>query len=152
ESNGDRVLVQKFLYDVRRPRRWEVAVFHFPGEPSQAYVKRVAGLPGESIRIAGGDVYADGKVARKSLKEQRAMRIPVFDNNFVPKDGARFPRWFFRRGGPGQRLESGWRADGPRFIHAPVGPPDGATDWVVYHHWDPELGRWGPVHDFVGYN
>ena len=40
------MLVQKFLYDVRRPTRWEVAVFHFPGEPSQAYVKRVVGLPG----------------------------------------------------------------------------------------------------------
>ena len=46
ECGGDRVLVQKFLYDFRRPKRWEVAVFHFPGEPSQAYVKRVVGLAG----------------------------------------------------------------------------------------------------------
>ena len=33
ECNGDRVLVQKFLYDFRPPRRWEVAVFHFPASP-----------------------------------------------------------------------------------------------------------------------
>src|ERR1700722_4195691 len=30
ECGGDRVLVQKFLYDFRRPARWEVAVFHYP--------------------------------------------------------------------------------------------------------------------------
>src|SRR5205823_11765223 len=100
ECNGDRVLVQKFLYDVRRPRRWEVAVFHFPGEPSPAYVKRVVGLPGEAVKISGGDVYADGRIVRKTLKEQRAIRVLVYDHNFVPKDSGRYPRWTFRRGRP----------------------------------------------------
>ena len=71
ECNGDRVLVQKFLYDFRPPRRWEVAVFHFPGEPAQAYVKRVVGLPGESVQIVDGNVVIDGRVARKSLDELR---------------------------------------------------------------------------------
>ena len=67
ECGGDRVLVEKFLYEFRRPRRWEVAVFHFPGEPSQAYVKRVVGLPGESIRINGGDIFVNDRIVRKSL-------------------------------------------------------------------------------------
>src|SRR5947207_5797729 len=67
ECGGDRVLVQKFLYEFRRPQRWEVAVFHYPGEPSQAYVKRVVGLPGESIRIADGDIWVDDRIVRKSL-------------------------------------------------------------------------------------
>ena len=69
-----------------RPKRWEVAVFHFPGEPSQAYVKRVVGLPGESIRIKGGDIFVDGKIVRKSLAEIRAMRILVHDSRFQPQD------------------------------------------------------------------
>ena len=73
--SGDRVLVQKFLYDFRPPKRWEVAVFHFPNEPSQAYVKRVVGLPGDEVRIVGGDVEINGKIARKTLKEQQAMRV-----------------------------------------------------------------------------
>src|SRR6516165_9551777 len=64
ECGGDRVLVEKFLFEFRRPRRWEVAVFHFPGEPSQAYVKRVIGLPGESIRIMRGDVFVNDRIAR----------------------------------------------------------------------------------------
>jgi signal peptidase I len=152
ECNGDRVLVQKFLYDVRRPRRWEVSVFHFPGEPSQAYVKRVVGLPGEAIRIERGDVVVDGKIARKSLREQKAMRVLVHDNNFVPRDSARFPRWVFRRGRLGQRLESGWTAEGTRFVHAPVSPPSDRFDWVEYQHWDPDAGRYSPVRDFIPYN
>src|SRR3954452_18988808 len=100
--SGDRVLVQKFVYDYRRPRRWEVAVFHFPGEPTQAYVKRVVGLPGETIQIVRGDVLIDGQIARKTLREQRAMRILLYDNDFVPLDVARYPRWALRRGRPWQ--------------------------------------------------
>src|SRR5262249_32121716 len=69
ECGGDRVLVQKFLYEFRPPKRWEVAVFHYPGDPSQAYVKRVVGLPGESVRISDGDVYADGRILRKTLED-----------------------------------------------------------------------------------
>jgi signal peptidase I len=152
ESNGDRVLVQKFLYDVRRPRRWEVAVFHFPGEPSQAYVKRVVGLPGETVRIAGGDVFADGKILRKTLTEQRAIRVLVYDHNFTPRDSARFPRWVFRRERPEQRLATGWRSEGSRFVHESPDGPHARTDWVDYRHWEPERGRFDAVHDFIGYN
>ena len=57
-------------------------MFHFPGEPTQAYVKRVVGLPGESIRIKGGDIFVDGKIIRKTLPEIRAMRILIHDSRF----------------------------------------------------------------------
>ena len=152
ESNGDRVLVQKFLYDVRRPKRWEVAVFHFPGDPTQAYVKRVVGLPGESFRVIRGDVWADGRIARKTLKEQRAIRVPVFDNNFVPKDRDRVPRWSFSRGRPFERLVSGWTARGTGFVHEPPELHPERTDWVEYRHWEPDRARYAPVHDFNAYN
>ena len=118
ECNGDRVLVQKFLYDFRPPRRWEVAVFHFPGEPTQAYVKRVVGLPGESVQIVDGNVVIDGRVARKSLDELRAMQILVHDSRYVPHDSDRFPRWVFLRDAPRHRLASGWSQSEGRFAHA----------------------------------
>ncbi len=154
ECQGDRLLVQKGLYDSRRPNRWEVAVFRFPGEPSQAYVKRVVGLPGESIQVRGGDVYIDGRIARKSLREQRAMRIPVFDNNFLPRDVDRNPRWAARRGGAARHLASGWRARGTSFVRESEVPDTSAepTDWLVYRHWDPDRGRSEPVRDFNVYN
>ncbi len=152
ECNGDRVLVQKFIYDFRRPRRWEVAVFNYPGEPSVAYVKRVVGLPGETIQIERGDILINGKIARKTLAEQRAMRILVFDNAFPPRDVSRFPRWEFRKGRPEQHLESGWRTEGTRVIHAPTKSRSDRFDWIEYRHWDPERGRYATVHDFISYN
>lgn len=73
---GDRVLVAKFLYDsgVRRPQRHDVVVFKFPGYPPERvdgyprsgpfknhsamnYIKRLVGLPGETIGIYWGDLY-----------------------------------------------------------------------------------------------
>jgi signal peptidase I len=155
--SGDRVLVQKLLYDFRRPQRWEVAVFQFPGDPSQAYVKRVVGLPGESVQVVRGDVVIDGRIARKSLREQRATRVLVFDNRFVPLDAARFPRWWLRRGRASQGLSSGWRGDGPRFVHDAT-PPIAAgsdrepIDWIEYRHWAADRGHYGPVSDFSAYN
>ena len=150
ECDGDRVLVQKFLYDVRRPRRWEVAVFHYPADPSQAYVKRVVGLPGESVRIAWGDVLIDGRIARKSLAEQRATRELVYDQSFQPRDAGRLPRLTFHAGGPGRGVSTGWRIEGARLLHAATEVEQ--IDWVEYRNWDPDRARYAPVHDFNPYN
>lgn len=151
ECGGDRVLVQKFLYDFRRPKRWEVAVFHYPGDPSQAYVKRVVGLPGESIRIEGGDVYADGQIVRKTLDDQRAMRIEVHDSRYEPSDADRFPRWVFRSGWTYQSRATGWSRSGGGFVHR-ADPDARPGDWVIYRHWDPIERKYGPVRDFYAYN
>lgn len=157
ECNGDRLLVQKFFFDVRRPRRWEVAVFQSPTEPEQAYVKRVVGLPGESVQVVGGDVWIDGALARKTAREQHATRILVHDAAYRPADSDRFPRWLFR--GPGRdrdSAESGWRAAEVGFAHDPRPEPDadrpGALDWLEYRHWDPDRGKFGPIRDFCPYN
>ncbi|WP_165244352.1 signal peptidase I [Paludisphaera soli] len=151
-SNGDRVLVQKFLYDFRAPERWEVAVFHYPGDPTQAYVKRVVGLPGESIRIAGGDVWVDGVVARKGPEDVRAMRMLVHDSRFTPADSDRYPRWSFRRGASLQGDPTGWSQGPDGFRREPTNPPGDGDDWIVYRNWDPGLGRYAPIRDYYGYN
>ncbi|HWE38290.1 MAG TPA: signal peptidase I [Isosphaeraceae bacterium] len=152
ERNGDRLLVQKYLFDWRPPRRWEVAVFQNPGDPSQAYVKRVVALPGESVLIDGGDVVIDGRVARKSLAEQRAMRILVYDHDFQPRDIARYPRWSCRVDRGGNRLASAWKPEGTAFVHQADRNEHGRVDWLEYRHWDPDRGGYGPVRDFTPYN
>jgi len=53
---GDRFLVAKYL----RPWRWDLIVFRNPHEPSEQYVKRLVGLPGEEILIQDGAVWANG--------------------------------------------------------------------------------------------
>ncbi len=55
--HGDRILVAKYL----KPQRWDLIVFRYPGDPSVNYVKRVVGLPGETITIKDGYAWADGK-------------------------------------------------------------------------------------------
>ncbi|SIO67478.1 signal peptidase I [Singulisphaera sp. GP187] len=150
--SGDRLLVQKGLYDFKRPRRWEVAVFHFPADPTQAYVKRVVGLPGESVQILRGDVYINGKIARKSLQEQRAIRILVYDSQFVAQDANRVPRFLFHRGRPRSGLTSTWRTEGPLLIHDADELTEDAIDWAEYRHRDPDRGQYTPIYDFNPYN
>lgn len=149
---GDRLLVQKFAFDFRPPRRWEVAVFQNPSDPSQAYVKRIVGLPGETILIWGGDVYIDGRIARKTAEEARSMAQPVYNHNYTPKDSSRYPRWIFRRGELRNPLKSGWTASGSSFVRQPLGENDGKSDWVEYWHWQADRGTRGPIRDFTGYN
>src|SRR5262245_1765067 len=59
--SGDRIIVSKFSYEMGDPQRWDVIVFKFPGEATVNYIKRLIGLPGETIQIGGGNVYAKGE-------------------------------------------------------------------------------------------
>ncbi len=97
--------------------------FTFPGEPSQAYVKRVVGLPGESIRIIGGDIFVDGKIVRKSLPEIRAMRHAWFT---TADSSLEMPRAFragsLACGSRDASLESEWMIEG-----RPVRPQAAST-------------------------
>jgi signal peptidase I len=58
---GDRLLVDRTAYTFHGPRRWEVIVFRSPEDGGQLCVKRVAGLPGEIVSIAGGELKINGK-------------------------------------------------------------------------------------------
>jgi len=54
---GDRILVNKFIYSIFEPTRWDIIVFKYPGNAKQNFIKRLVGLPEEVIRIWHGDVY-----------------------------------------------------------------------------------------------
>ncbi len=55
--SGDRILVSKFAYALSDPERWDVAVFKYPGNPKQNYIKRIVGMPDETLMVHHGDVY-----------------------------------------------------------------------------------------------
>ena len=58
---GDHILVSKFLYYFQPIRRGEVIVFKFPQDESRDFIKRVIGLPGETLEIRGKQVLINGK-------------------------------------------------------------------------------------------
>jgi signal peptidase I len=62
----DRILVDKFLPVIREPKRFDITVFKYPLQKNQNYVKRIGGMPGDRLFIAGGNLWqvvdgADGK-------------------------------------------------------------------------------------------
>lgn len=74
----DRVLVNKFIYLVSDPVRWDVIVFKYPLDQSKNYIKRLIGLPGETVTIEKGDIYIDDEIARKSESAIRATLKKIF--------------------------------------------------------------------------
>lgn len=132
ECPGDRLLVQKHLYDFRQPKRWELVVFrspeHTPEFTSNTLVKRVVGLPGETIQVRDGEVWINGGVARKSWRQAREMAVLVFDNDHQPNDAPQPFRW---RGVEA----SSWRStDGGTAFRLPSDSEAKGTHWLVYHH------------------
>ena len=55
----DYLIIDELTYYFRNPARGEVVVFRYPLEPSEYFIKRVIGLPGETVVIRGGGVYVE---------------------------------------------------------------------------------------------
>ncbi|MDT8302595.1 MAG: signal peptidase I [Sedimentisphaerales bacterium] len=83
-ANGDRILVLKCIYQFLSPKRWDVIVFKNPPEPEINYIKRLIGLPGETVQIIDGDIYVNGQISRKPPKVQNELWMPVYDNDYQP--------------------------------------------------------------------
>ncbi len=83
-ANGDRILVLKCIYQFFEPKRWDVIVFKNPPEPEVNYIKRLVGLPGESVQIIDGDVYINGQISRKPPHVQDELWMPVYNNDYQP--------------------------------------------------------------------
>ncbi|MCJ7777493.1 MAG: signal peptidase I [Sedimentisphaerales bacterium] len=83
-ANGDRILVLKCIYQLFEPKRWDVIVFRNPLNPSENYIKRLIGLPGDKIEIIDGDVYINDLIQHKPAKVQNELWTPIYDNDYQP--------------------------------------------------------------------
>ena len=164
DLSGDRLLVDKNVYNLRSPRRWEMVVFRCPDpdpkEFGKPYVKRLIGLPGETITIVDGDIYVNGQICRKGLAEVRETMIPVFDMNYPPKLDGWGVRWLVSPDAD-PRLPAGATDPKP----APTRPviqgttlvldasesPQAMTG-VTYRHWNLDERKEEPIRAWNAYD
>lgn len=67
----DRLIGLKMAYVFSEPERGDIVIFPFPDNPEKTYVKRLIGMPGETITISNGKVYVDGVALQEDyLKEE----------------------------------------------------------------------------------
>jgi signal peptidase I len=155
--NGDRILVNKFAYELGEPERWDVIVFKYPGDPPGVppsehsdsrtnFIKRLVGLPGETIRIERGDVWvrklgaARFEIGPRSDSKLLAMLQPVFDNDYMPEiaDKGWPDRWHSELASPAGVAAAGvWRTkdkDKSTFL---IDGTAKAEQWLRYHHLAP---------------
>lgn len=81
---GDFIIVNKLAYKLGEPGRGDVIIFHYPPDPNrEPYIKRVIGLPGETVRIEGGKVYVNHVL----LNEPYISAAPTYEGSWVvPED------------------------------------------------------------------
>ena len=66
-SDGDNLIVDKISYRFQKPERFDIIVFPFQYEENTYYIKRIIGLPGETVHIDEyGNIYIDGEVLEES--------------------------------------------------------------------------------------
>lgn len=139
ETNGDHVLVCKTAFALRAPRRWEVVVFRLFGLD---FIKRLIGLPGESIELRDGDVFVDDRLVRKSLAQARALRVPLFEQRQCPEPRGWQDRW---ESAPATAEPAG---RGPELVLDGRATPTTLT----YRNFLLETGQSEPITDEVSYN
>ena len=157
--NGNRILVSKFAYEFQQPRRWDVFVFRPPRDASKNYIKRLVGLPGETLRIYHGDLYrgpydpaalfnpstVQYQIERKPADKVLSMKQLVYDNDYVQDDmtrkgwPTRWSAWPRRQDAPA--TAGAWRSnDGTRSFTTDGTSSD--TAWVRYQHFMPSFADW----------
>jgi signal peptidase I len=59
-SDREAIVINRLVYHFEPIHRGDVVVFHYPLDPTQSYIKRIVGLPGETVQIQQGLVYVNG--------------------------------------------------------------------------------------------
>jgi signal peptidase I len=168
---GDRILVLKYLYLLREPKRYDVVVFKYPGNPATNYIKRLIGLPGEQLALVDGDVFtrpltpgepepikdinlwerSDWRIARKPHDAARAVWQTVYDSSAAPS-----PKRSRSAAAPFTSPWSGanWSGLNGRTLTSPAGPS--VLTWNNAAPFDPRapqpLARTWTVSDRYPYN
>lgn len=84
-QNGDYLIIDELSYRFREPQRGEVIVFKYPNDTSQRYIKRVIGLPGETVEIENGKVTVVNQAGEKTLEEAKYLPDNIYTAGDIKK-------------------------------------------------------------------
>ena len=82
-QDGEYILVNKLAYKTGEPHRGDIVVFIFPVDPSEDLIKRVIGLPGETVSVHNGVVKVNGV----ALTEPYIASPPAYEDDRVVPEG-----------------------------------------------------------------
>lgn len=82
-ENGDYLIIDEISYRFGDPQRGEVVVFKYPNNPSQRYIKRIIGLPGETIEIKNGQVMISNEKEEEVLNESDYLSLSTFTSGNI---------------------------------------------------------------------
>lgn len=83
---GDRIIGNRLAYLKSDPQRFDIVIFKYPNDETKTYIKRVIGLPGETVEIRDGKVYING--SEEPLDDSFCPEEPTgdFGPYVVPED------------------------------------------------------------------
>ena len=87
--SGDHVLVNRLEYQHRLPGRGDVIVFRVPGKPGQNWIKRVMGLPGDTVEVHDNDVFINGKKLERDRVPADVLPVPLDGEVFEESNAGR---------------------------------------------------------------
>jgi signal peptidase I len=85
-SDQERIFINKFVYRFEPIQRGDVVVFWYPFDHSKSFIKRVIGLPGETVEIRQGTVYVNGKIVLEPYVPPQYEDLSDFGPKLVDKD------------------------------------------------------------------
>ena len=80
---GNLLVVNKFAYKLGTPKRGDIVIFHYQGTPTEDYIKRVIGLPGDTVNISNGVVQVNGQ----TLTEPYIAALPKYTGTWMVPEG-----------------------------------------------------------------
>jgi len=132
-ETGQRLIVYRLAYVFSEPQRGDVVVFRSPNNPDDDLVKRIIGLPGETVSIQDGRVYIDGVL----LEEPSFIPSPYYNGAWEIPEGHYFVL------GDNRNSSSDSHSWGTVSASQILG-----RVWLSY--WPPS--RWGVIQHYRGYN